>query len=582
MTKNYEDFLKWNFYQIYPRSFKDANNDGIGDFQGIIQKIPHLAELGINAVWISPFFKSPNDDGGYDISDYYAVQDQFGTLADFKEMLDRLHENGIKLIVDLVVNHTSTAHKWFQEAKKSKNNAYRDYYYWADRPPTSWQSCFGGSAWQFDETTRQYYLHSFAVTQADLNWENPKVREEVEKIVDFWVDLGVDGFRCDVLDMISKDFEKGLNGNGPRLDEFIREIFGRETTSRLYTIGECWGVDEKRLYQLTAAERGELTASFLAGNITNCRGRFQPISPDFDAIHRYFTKYQLFTQQHGLIFAPFFENHDQGRCVSRFADDKKYRYESATFFATLLYTSRGTPFILQGQEFGTPNATYPTIKSFNDVETLNFYYSEKPLKDQAAVMRLVNFGTRDNGRRPMAWHGGTNGGFNDGATPWLPLHSDYKRINLEEDKKQEKSIFAYYKRLISLRSSTNALIYGEFHDLTSEARNYFAYSRTYGNETYVIVCNYAHPSKIALPKNLVKITSNYTDEQIGAAVSRSHLGSDCTAVEPNGSLKSAKRGNLNNTTFDPTEVKRGEQKADPLFYPHLFRPYESIIYKLPD
>lgn len=508
MTSKYEDFLKWNFYQIYPRSFMDANNDGIGDFRGIIQKIPYLAELGINAVWISPFFKSPNVDGGYDISDHCAVQEQFGTLADFKEMLDRMHDRGIKLIVDLVVNHTSTAHKWFQESKKSKDNAYRDYYYWADKPLTSWQSYFGGSAWQYDETTGQYYLHSFSAAQADLNWENPKVREEVKKIVDFWVDIGVDGFRCDVLDLISKDFKRGLNGNGPRLDEFIREIFGREKTSRLYTIGECWGVDEKRLYDLTAAERGELTASFLSGNITNAKERFRPIAPDYDAVHRYFTKYQLFTQQHDLIFAPFFENHDQGRCVSRFADDRTYRYESATFFATILYTSRGTPFILQGQEFGTPNARYSDVESFNDVETLNFYEREKSFKDHEELMRLVNFGTRDNGRRPMAWHGGKNGGFNKGATPWLPLHSDYKRINLAEDKKQERSVFLYYKRLIELRSSTDALIYGTFRDLTGNAKNYFAYSRSHKGETYVIVCNYNRPSNIPLPKGLTRVMGN--------------------------------------------------------------------------
>ena len=301
----------------------DANNDGTGDLKGITEKVPYLAELGVNAIWISPFFKSPNDDSGYDISDYCDIQDEFGTMDEFKEMLGAMHSHGIKVIIDLVVNHTSTAHKWFQEARKSKDNPYRDYYYWVDEPLNDWQACFGGSVWQYEETTKQYYLHSFAVSQADLNWENPKVREEVKGIVDFWIDLGVDGFRCDVLDMISKDFVNGKNGNGPRLHEFIHEIFGREKMKNIYTVGECWGTDEKNLYALTADERGELTTSFIGGNISNCKGRFEPANVDYARIRRYFSKYQTLTQENDLIFAPFFENHDQGRCGSRFADDKK-------------------------------------------------------------------------------------------------------------------------------------------------------------------------------------------------------------------------------------------------------------------
>ena len=509
MTEQYKEFLKWNIYQIYPKSFMDANNDGVGDFRGIIEKVPYLAELGINAVWLSPCFESPGADSGYDISDYLNVGKEFGTLDDFREMLDCFHAHGIKVIVDLVVNHCSTEHFWFREARKSRTNPYRDYFYWFDEPPNDWKACFGGSAWQWDDATGQYYLHSFAVEQADLNWENPKVREEVKKIIDFWVDLGVDGFRCDVLDMISKDFLNGKNGNGPRLHEFIHEIFGREKTKHLYTVGECWTADEKNLFALTAAERRELTTSFIGGNITNCAGRFRPIPVDYDAIHRYFAKYQVLTQENDLIFAPFFENHDQCRCVSRFADDKKYRYESATFFATLLYTLRGTPFILQGQEFGTPNAHYPDIRSFDDVETVNYYHRQEGTMDPEALMDLVNFGSRDNGRRPMAWTTGVNGGFNRGATPWLPLHSDYAACSLEADRASEKSVFAYYQKLLALRKSSDTLLYGKFEDLTGDAKNYFMYSRTWGDKRMVVVCNYDQVSTIPLPAGLSRILGNY-------------------------------------------------------------------------
>ena len=516
MTEKYKNFLKLNFYQIYPKSFMDANNDGIGDFKGITQKIPYLVELGINAVWLSPFFKSPGADSGYDISDYFDVGEEFGTLVDFKEMLDCFHANGIKVIIDLVVNHCSTEHEWFKEAVKSRNNPYRDYFYWYDEKPNNWQACFGGSAWQWEDNTRQYYLHSFAVEQADLNWENPKVREEVKKIVDYWVDLGVDGFRCDVLDMISKDFATGKNGNGPRLHEFIHDIFGREKAKRLYTVGECWGVEEEQLKDLTAEERGELTTCFIGGNLVGSNKRFYlPEKWDYDVLHRFFAGNQKLYEKNDLIFAPFFENHDQSRCISKFADDKALRFESATFFATILYTMKGTPFILQGQEFGTPDACYGSIDCFNDVETVNFYHAIKGKTDESELMKRVNRDSRDNGRRPMAWDGGINGGFNAGATPWLPVHSHVKEINLEKDRQEEKSVFAYYRKLLALRKSSNALIYGKFDDLTGDRKDCFIYSRTFENEKIVVVCNYDKESIIDIPEHYEKITGNYIGENGG-------------------------------------------------------------------
>ena len=513
MTEKYKDFLSWNFYQIYPRSFRDANNDGHGDFKGITEKIPYLADLGINAVWLSPFFESPNDDSGYDISDYYSIQKEFGNFDDFKEMLDKFHSYGIKVIIDFVANHTSTSHKWFKEALKGENNPYHDYYIWADRPLTDWQASFGGSTWEYVDALGKYYFHSFAVTQADLNWENPKVRREIKKITDFWIDLGVDGFRCDVLDYISKDFQNGKMTNGPKLHEYIRELFGREKTRNLYIIGECWGADENNLIELTAAGRRELTASFLGGNITNCSSRFCAYPVNYGKIHDYFTKYQYLTQKNDLIFAPFFENHDRGRCVTRFSGGTNLRYEIATFFATILYTMRGTPFILQGEEFGTTDAYYDDIKYFDDIETLNFYYENKGKIPHDELMRLINFGSRDNGRRPMAWNGGINGGFNDGAKTWLPVHSSYKEINLEKDLNSEKSIFKYFKKIIAYRKNSPVLLYGRFKDLTNGSKNYFMFSREYKGKKLLIVCNYDKESEIKLPNGAVKIMGNHIDNR---------------------------------------------------------------------
>lgn len=511
MTEKYKKFLGLNFYQIYPKSFYDGNNDGVGDFNGITSKVPYLKELGINAVWLSPFFVSPEDDSGYDISDYYDVSPKYGTLEDFKRMLKTFHEHGIKVIIDLVVNHTSTEHRWFKEAVKSKDNPYRDFYYWADTPLNDWKACFGGSAWEYNKEAGQYYLHSFAISQADLNWENPKVIEEVKKIIDFWVDLGVDGFRCDVLDMISKDFKENKNGNGPRLHEFIHAVFGREKTKNLYTVGECWGVTEESLCDLTKEERGELTTSFLDGNITNNNGRFNPILPKYSRIREYFDKYETLTQENDLIFAPFFENHDKCRSVTCFCKDNELRKEAATFFATLLYTLRGTPFILQGEEIGTPDARYDSISYFDDIETLNYYNANKGVLPEDKLIELINFGSRDNGRRPMAWNGSVNGGFNNGAKPWLPVHSDYKNVNLEADLNSEKSVFKFYRGMIKLRNETPALRYGIYRDETeAEAREkYFKYSRTYENEKYLVVANYDKVSVVPVPENAKLVFGNY-------------------------------------------------------------------------
>ena len=319
-----------------------------------------------------------------------------------------------------------------------------------------------------------------------------------------------------VLDMISKDIAAGVNSCGPRLHEFINEIFGREKTKHLYTIGECWNVTEEKIKDLTAAERGELTTSFISGNIAGCNRRFYlPEEWDYDIIHRHLSKYQVMYNKNDLIFAPYFENHDQCRCVSKFADDRKLRFESATFFATILYTLKGTPFILQGQEFGTTDAYYDSIDYFDDAHAIGFYNSVKDKMSEEELIQLINKDSRDNGRHPMTWNSDINGGFNSGAKPWLPIHSRVDEINLECDRKSNKSIFEYFKKLIALRKSSDTLIYGDFEDMTGERKDCFIYTRTYGDEKIAVICNYNKASVIDVPENYEKITGNYDGENNG-------------------------------------------------------------------
>lgn len=515
MTEKYKNFLNMTFYQIYPRSFRDSNNDGTGDIRGIIEKIPYLCELGIDAVWLSPFYKSPCNDGGYDISDYRAVQDEFGTMEDFKEMLASMHENGIKLIVDFVPNHTSTEHYWFKEARKSKDSPYRDFYFWADEPLNDWVACCE-SAWKYDEEAGQYYLHCFDPTQADLNWENPRVREEMRSVIDFWIDLGVDGFRCDVIDMISKDWEAGRVNKGPHLHEYIKELFGRSKTENIFTVGECWGANIENIRNLTDAGRGELTTVFQFEHINrNCKGRFEPKEFSLSEFHDVFVKWQNITQDNGLIYTLFIENHDQGRCVSRFANDVELRYESATMFATMLYGMRGIPFIYQGQEIGAVNAYFDRIEDFDDMETTAFYRAYKDKMPEKELFRLINFGSRDNARHPMQWDSSVNGGFNDGAETWLPLHPAYKEINVEADKASEKSVFRYYKNIIALRKENEVLRQGIFEDMTDGAKNYFMYRRKLGADEMIIVCNYEKEMEIKLPEGCVRVLGNYPEHGDG-------------------------------------------------------------------
>lgn len=486
-----DQFLNLIVYQIYPRSFKDSNADGIGDINGICEKLDYLKELGINAVWLSPCYKSPNADNGYDISDYRDIADEYGTLDDWKNMVSQMHKRGIKLIMDFVANHTSSEHEWFKQARQSINNPYHDYYIWRKHIPNDWQSTFGGSAWEYNEATQEYYLHSFAVAQPDLNWENPKVRKEMCDVIDFWVGLGVDGFRCDVLNYISKDFDKGLKFNGPHLHEYIRELFGREKVKHVFTVGECsMGTD--RIAEICGEGRDELTCIFQFDHFSVGRiGRFGIKEYRLDEIRDILVKWQNFMQDNNLLYTLFTDNHDQPNYISRLGNDKEYRYECATMYAAMFYLLRGIPFIYQGQEFGMPQPHYDDITFFDDIETINFYNFVKGTMPEKEVMHLVNFGSRDNFRHPMCWDGGKNFGFSEADRVWLPLHSRGKEVNFETDINSAKSVFAFYKKVLSLRKISKAIRFGTFKNLT-KSEGYFAYLRKYGDEEILVICNFAN------------------------------------------------------------------------------------------
>lgn len=500
-------------YQIYPRSFMDSNGDGIGDIAGITSKLDYLKDLGVTAVWLCPCYKSPNDDNGYDISDYRDIMDEFGSMDDIKKLIAELHNRGMKIIMDLVPNHTSTAHKWFQESRKSKDNPYSDYYYWFDTPPNDWQSMFCGSAWEYDEQRGQYYLHSYAVSQADLNWNNPAVVKEMQDVIDFWVDLGVDGFRCDVIDQISKDFEKGENCFGPRLHEFIRDMFGREKTEHLFTVGECWANDIEEVERHCKAERHELSTLFQFDHADIGRGdKFEPKKPDLKKMTKILAGWQKKVIERDLIYTIFTDNHDNAWYVSRVCANSPMRYEAATFVAGVFYTLKGVALIYQGQEFGTTVPHYDSIEDFDDIETKNNYANFIKEKTPKEAIEMINFGSRDNNRRPMCWDGSKYGGFST-AKPWIKVHSEVKEHNLEADRASEKSVFKFYKKLIELRKQYDAITLGDFEEISGENDYFFSHIRSLGDEKILVVCNFDREQEISLDYKGENLLSNYKDER---------------------------------------------------------------------
>ncbi len=508
LIQKYKDFLRMVIYQIYPRSFKDTNGDGIGDLPGIIEKLDYIKSLGANAIWLCPCYKSPNDDNGYDIADYRDIMDEFGTMEDMKRLIAQMHARDMKLIMDLVPNHTSTAHTWFQESRKGRDNPYSDFYYWFDEPPNDWESCFRGSAWAFDEMRGQYYLHSYAVSQADLNWNNPAVVKAMQDVVDFWVDMGVDGFRVDVIDQISKDFEGGRNCFGPRLHEFIHALFGREKTAHLFTVGECWVDDIDEMRRHCAAERGELSTLFQFDHMECGRSeKFTPKKDSLRTLRDVLIRWQEKTAEQDLLHSLFSDNHDQPPLLSRAADDGEKRYESATCLAAMFYLLKGVPFIYQGQEFGQTAAHYDSIDCFDDIESINTYAEFCQRMSAEAALEKINFGSRDNARHPMAWNADKGGGFSN-AKPWIPLHSRQQEINLEADLASERSVFRFYQELLKLRREHDAFLDGCFRVISAPEDECFIYTRTLGMEKWAVVCNFAQETAIALPFNGEVVLSN--------------------------------------------------------------------------
>ena len=494
MTEKYLNFLGLTIYQIYPRSFCDSNGDGIGDLQGVISKLDYLQDLGVNAIWLCPCYKSPNVDNGYDVADYRDIMDEFGTMEDIKALIAGLHQRNMKLIMDLVPNHTSDQHKWFVESRKSKDNPYSDYYYWYDTPPNDWQSAFLGSAWQYDELRGQYYLHSYAPEQPDLNWETPAVVKEMQDVVDFWVDLGVDGFRIDVIDQISKDMQ-GDNYFGPRLHEFINALFDREKTKHIFTVGECWADDIEEVRRHCGADRGELSTLFQFDHQQCGRdGKYTPKKQSIRDFWEILKNWQLLTQNEDLLYSLFTDNHDNSWFISRMGDVQNNRYEVATCIAALLYLMRGVGFVYQGQELGMINSCHTSIAEFDDVESINFYNENIARESTEAVLEKINFGGRDNPRRPMCWSGGENGGFTTGK-PWLPVNVNYPQINLEAEKKAEKSVWRFYRDLLHLKNNEKALTLGTFR-VVADADTYCIYSRTWEGKTVTVACNFENPTQI--------------------------------------------------------------------------------------
>ena len=501
-------------YQIYPRSFQDSNGDGIGDIPGITSRLEYIKELGADTIWLSPVYQSPNDDNGYDISDYQAIMAEFGTMADFDAMLERAHELGLKIVMDLVVNHTSDEHAWFVESRKSKDNPYRDYYIWRDpvdgHEPNNWGSCFGGSAWQLDDATGMYYLHLFSKKQPDLNWDNPVVRDEVFAMMDWWLEKGIDGFRMDVISLISKDqtFPDGVpeasgyasfheTANGPHEHEYLREMNRRVLSKReLLTVGECAGVTLEEAKSYANLDGSELSMVFqfehMEADFHPELGRYAEQRKDLPKLKEILSRWQK--ELDGIAWnSLYWDNHDQPRIVSRYGDDsEEYREISAKMLGTCLHMMQGTPYVFQGEELGMTNFPWTSFEQMNDIESLGNYRQmhEQGYLTEEEGIEMLRHRSRDNARTPMQWDDSENAGFTTG-TPWLPVNPNYKVLNAAEQVKRADSVFHYYKKLIALRKEMDVIVYGHFGLLEPEHEDLFVYTRTLGEEELLVVCNFS-------------------------------------------------------------------------------------------
>jgi oligo-1,6-glucosidase len=530
-------------YQIYPRSFYDSNGDGIGDLRGILQKLDYLKELGINVVWLSPVYKSPNDDNGYDVSDYQDIMDEFGTLGDWDELLAEMHKREIKLVMDLVVNHTSDEHPWFRESRKSKDNPYRDFYIWRPakngREPNNWVSFFSGSAWQYDEQTNEYYLHLFTKKQPDLNWENPKVRAEVFKMMDWWLQKGVDGFRMDVINLISKvqslpdaqvlnddRYQSGVQHfvNGPRLMEYLTEM-KQKVLSRydILTVGETALVNTQDAIQLTNEETGALKMVFqfehMGLDSETGRDSRRSIKPwKLTDLKHVMTRWQRDLENRAWN-SIYLANHDQPRSVSRFGDDTQFRVESAKLLATFIHMLQGTPYVYQGEEIGMTNIPFESIEDYRDVETLNMYKEvvEEKGADPKEFLRILHAKSRDNARTPVQWDGGEQAGFTTG-TPWIKVNPNYREINVARALADPNSILHYYKKLIQLRKENPVIVYGAYDLILDAHEEIYAFTRTLEGERLLVILNFSrNRPEFNLPEHISYtgadlLISNYSAE----------------------------------------------------------------------
>lgn len=531
-------------YQIYPRSFRDSNGDGIGDLRGIIEKLDYLKELGIDVLWLSPVYESPNDDNGYDISNYKGIMKEFGTIEDFDLLLEKAHDRNIKIMMDLVINHSSDEHQWFIESKKSKTNKYRDYYIWKDGkdglPPNNWGSCFNGSAWEFDPKSQMYFLHLFSKKQPDLNWENKNLRKEIFGMMKWWLEKGIDGFRMDVINMIGKDqnYPDGIisgtntyadpgnfSRNHPKVHDYLQEM-NKEVLSKydIITVGEAPDVTPMQAIQYVGEDRNELNMVFEFEHMSvgdGVEGKWGKTSFNLKEFKIIMSKWQNELEGKGWN-SLFLSNHDQPRMVSRFGNDSKYRIESAKMLGTFLHMLTGTPYIYQGEEIGMTNVKFESINDYKDIETLNAYkvFTESGRKGHGEMMEAIYKRGRDNARTPFQWNNKKNAGFTVG-TPWIKVNPNYKYINAQSQLDDKDSIFNYYKKLISLRKSNEIIVYGDYNLILEDDKDIYAYTRKLNDEILLVICNFSEnivgfslPNNIKYNKNELLISNYIVETQL--------------------------------------------------------------------
>lgn len=514
------DSLQWwqksVVYQVYPKSFNDSNDDGVGDLNGITEKLNYIKELGADIIWLNPIYDSPHIDNGYDISNYRTIDSSLGTMTDFDQLLKKAHELGLKIILDLVVNHTSDQHPWFKESQKSKNNAYHDYYIWKDpvnnHEPNNWGSSFGGSSWEYVNTVGQYYLHLFAKQQPDLNWENPKVRQEVFDIMRFWLDKGIDGFRMDVINLISKkaDFPDGPvvqqkkfgdyyygAANGPKVHDYLKEM--NSQVLRHYdvvTVGETPHTNIEEAVKYVDRRRHELDMVFHFDHMHLDYGKYGKFSKNrfkLKDLKIVLSRWQTEMAKHHGWNSLYWSNHDQARAVSRFGDDGKYRVASAKMLGTLLHMMQGTPYIFEGEEIGMTNLHDTKISDYNDLETLDVYkrFRNDYHLSEENIMKTIHMKSRDNARTPMQWNDSKNAGFSDFNRTWLKVNSNFKDINVDQAKKDPNSVFYYYQKLIWLRHNYSIVTTGEYRLIDNNSQ-VFSYERVNSDEILLVICSFAH------------------------------------------------------------------------------------------